>query len=116
MRCGRFCAINHIPDDWSLTVSAPVSEVTTLTAACGHGTSALWSAADLGEFITVCVCEPECFDIRATLTSTIDFEHEVRRTFGPSELVMSVPNKPLQPTRAAEPIGQREAARCGPRG
>ena len=28
----------------------------------------------------------------------------------------SVSNKPLQPTRAVEPFGQREAARCGPRG
>jgi len=26
------------------------------------------------------------------------------------------PNKPLQPTRAAEPFGQRETARVGPRG
>jgi hypothetical protein len=26
------------------------------------------------------------------------------------------PNKPLQPTRAAEPIGKRQAARRGPRG
>ena len=25
-------------------------------------------------------------------------------------------NKPLQPTRATQPFGRREAARCGPRG
>jgi hypothetical protein len=27
-----------------------------------------------------------------------------------------LPNKPMQPTRAALPFGKREAARCGPRG
>lgn len=28
----------------------------------------------------------------------------------------NAPNKPLQPTRAAEPFGKREAPRCVPRG
>lgn len=114
--CGRFCAINYIPDDWSVAVEAPVAEVTTLKAACGHGAGAFWTTANLAEFITVCAYDPECFDINATLISTTDFEHEVTRAFTRGELLMTVPNKSLQPTRAAQPFGKREPARCGPRG
>ena len=35
---------------------------------------------------------------------------------GDRELVSTPPNKPVQPTRAAEPNGRRELSRRGPRG
>jgi hypothetical protein len=69
MHCGRFTAINRIPNDWSATVVSPVSEETTLRMEAGHGTSALWHSEDLDGFVTVLFAEEpqSCFDIKASM-------------------------------------------------
>src|ERR1700756_4361892 len=53
IHCGRFSAVNHIPDDWSVTVVSPMSEVSTFKAYAGHGSSALWDSRELDHFITL---------------------------------------------------------------
>src|SRR5712671_926066 len=68
MHCGRFVAVNHIPNDWSAQVVSPVSEETTLLMEAGHGSSSLCRSSDLDGFISVLVCEPACFDITASLS------------------------------------------------
>jgi hypothetical protein len=96
MHCGRFTAINRIPNDWSAQVVSPVSEETTLTMEAGHGTADLWHSENLNDFITVLVCEPSCFDITASLrASYYDGEmHERTISFKQTELIMKpLPNK-----------------------
>src|ERR1035437_9323867 len=51
MHCGRFMAINHIPDDWSVKLVSPVSEETKLRMEAGHGSSSLCHSSDLDGFI-----------------------------------------------------------------
>ena len=114
--CGRFCAVNRIPDDWSVEVASPVSEVTKLKASCGHGAAGLWTVADLDQFVTVCACASDCFDIKGSLVSTVDFEHEVTRAYRRSDLTTSPPNPRLQRTalRAAAEAQCRWAAPSSP--
>jgi hypothetical protein len=104
MHCGRFVAINHIPDDWSAKVISPVSEETRLRMEAGHGSSSLCRSSDLDGFITVLVCEPSCFDITASLSVfSYDTElHERKVSFKQSDLLMKpLPNKALHATAAA---------------
>ncbi|MGD0169771.1 MAG: hypothetical protein ABSE54_08615 [Smithella sp.] len=100
MHCGRFAAINLIPEDWSAKVVSPVSEETTLSMAAGHGTSYLWHSEDLNRFITVLVVEPSCFDITASITAYCydgGNEHERTILFKQKELIMKkVPKKSEQ--------------------
>jgi hypothetical protein len=102
MHCGRFAALNTIPNDWSAEVVSPVSEETTLSMVAGHGSTALWRAEDLKEFITILVCERSCFDITASMTvSYYDGQNLQEREifFKQKELIMKrVPNKSLHPT------------------
>lgn len=72
MHCGRFAAINRIPDDWSVEVVSPVSEKTELTMTAGHGSTALWHSEDLDRFATVLVFEEpqSCFDISASIKAS----------------------------------------------
>jgi hypothetical protein len=90
MHCGRFVAINRIPNDWSADVVSPVSEVTKLRMEAGHGSSELCSSSDLDGFVTVLVCEPSCFRITASvMVSSYDQKlHERKVTFKQSDLVM----------------------------
>jgi hypothetical protein len=69
VKCGRFVAINRIPNDWSAEVVSPSSEVTTLRMSAGHGSSALWSSKDLDRVVTVMNCDDACFDITAKVTT-----------------------------------------------
>jgi hypothetical protein len=85
--CARFTAVNRIPNDWSAEVVSPVSEVSTLKATAGHGSTSLWSSRDLDEFITIMVCEPSCFTIKATMVAFVG-EQERTISFTQSELVM----------------------------
>lgn len=104
MHCGRFVAINRIPDDWSARVVSPVSEETKLRMEAGHGSSSLCSSSELDGFITVVICEPSCFDITATL-SVFSYDGELHNrkvSFKQSDLLMRpLPNKALQATAAA---------------
>jgi hypothetical protein len=87
INCARFTDIHSIPDDWSVEVGIPLSEVSTFKAGCGHGSSSLWSSRDLDSFITIVVCEPSCFTIRAIVTaSTRDKDRTFR--FTRSELII----------------------------
>jgi hypothetical protein len=86
--CARFAAIHHIPDDWSVEVVSPVSEVSTLKAAAGHGSTSLWSSRDLTGFITIMVCEPSCFTIKANMVVLVG-ERERTVSFSQSDLIMS---------------------------
>jgi hypothetical protein len=72
MHCGRFAAINRIPDDWSVEVVSPVSEKTELTMTAGHGSTALWRSEDLNGFATVLVFEEpqSCLDINASIKTS----------------------------------------------
>ena len=49
------------------------------------------------------------------LSSTPQQPHPLFRAFVTAS-AGTLPNKPLQPTRAAQPFGKREPSRCGPRG
>jgi hypothetical protein len=91
MHCGRFVAINSIPDDWSATLVRPISEETRLEMEAGHGTSALWHSEDLNKFITVLVVEPSCFDIAASMAAASYYdgkEHEREVSFKQNELIL----------------------------
>ena len=68
IHCARFTAIRHIPNDWSVGVTSPVSEVSTLEANAGHGSSALESSHGLDDFIAIRICDPAGFDIKGTAT------------------------------------------------
>ncbi len=68
MHCGRFTAINYVPDDWSAQIVSPVSEETRLRMEAGHGSSSINRLSDLDGFITVLVCDPSCFDITASVS------------------------------------------------
>ncbi len=101
MHCGRFLALNHIPDDWSAEVKGPWSEVTNLRMEAGHGSSSLCRSGDLDHFITICDCEPSYFKITATLSVfSYDGElHERKIHFTKADLVMArVPNNSLHST------------------
>ena len=92
VHCGRFVAINHIPDDWSASVSSPVSEETTLDMAAGHGSSMLSLSGTLDRFATVLICEASgCFDMTASLGLYYydGEEHERTLSFTQSELLVS---------------------------
>ena len=104
MQCGRFVAINQIPNDWSAQVVSPVSEETKLRMEAGHGSSSLCHSSDFDGFITVLVCEPSCFDITASLSVfSYDSElHERKVLLKQSELVMvPLPNQTVQRTGAS---------------
>jgi|SRR5213594_850839 len=91
--CGRFTSIHRIPNDWSVEVISPVSEVSTFKATAGHGSTSLWSSRDFEDFITILVCEPSCFSIKGTATAfTADKERTI--AFTESDFVMKPsPNK-----------------------
>jgi hypothetical protein len=93
MHCGRFVALNSIPDDWSATIVSPVSEKTTLRMEAGHGTSELWHSEDLDEFVTVLSHEDPCFDIAASITA-IYYEgndlHKRKISFRQNELILKL--------------------------
>ena len=101
MHCGRFVAVNHIPNDWSAEVVSPVSEETKLRMEAGHGSSSLCRSTDLDGFITVLVCEPSCFDISASL-SVFSYDtklHERKVSFKQADLIMKrLQNQQLQAT------------------
>ena len=81
--CGRFRAITVIPNDWSVEVVSPSSEVTTLRASAGHGSSTIWSLRDLDGAFVISLGEKACFDISATV-STSASEHR----FSGSDLIL----------------------------
>ena len=68
IHCARFTAIHHIPNDWSVDVSSPESEVSTLKANAGHGSSSLESSHGLDDFIAIRICDPSSFNICGTAT------------------------------------------------
>lgn len=92
MHCGRFRALQRIPDDWSMEVIGPVSEETKLKASAGHGTAWLWSVHDLDGLITVQVCETDCFDIKATVFSETG-DKERKHVFTKTNLVLKAVRK-----------------------
>jgi len=90
MHCGRFVAINSVPDDWSAEIVSPVSERTTLRMEAGHGSSELWHSEDLDGFVTVLGGDP-CFDIRASITAGYyqgNDLHERKISFKQNELIL----------------------------
>ena len=99
MHCGRFVAVNHIPEDWSARVVSPVSEETALLMEAGHGSSSLCRSSDLDGFINVLISEPTCFDISASL-SVFSYDtslHERKITFKQSDLLMVPTKSPIGP-------------------
>jgi len=112
--CARFRAINRIPNDWSEEVVSPVSEVSTFKATAGHGSTSLWSSSDLDDFITIMICEPDCFDIKSKVGIFVG-EHQRTVSFGRSELVMKTPsNKSLQATRDGRSSSASRSTSFGP--
>jgi hypothetical protein len=86
MKCGRFRALSNIPDDWSLEVASPSSEVTHLRASAGHGASMLWNLREWDGSIGVVVREPQCFDISATVAVDIAGQATKEYKFNRSQL------------------------------
>ena len=86
IHCARFTTIHHIPNDWSVDVSSPESEVSTLKANAGHGSSSLESSHGLDDFIAIRICDPANFNISGTATVvTGDSERNLafaRKDFG----------------------------------
>jgi len=90
MECGRFVALNVIPDDWSATIVSPVSERTTLRMEAGHGSSELSRSEELNDFVTV-LAFPSCFKIRASITAGYyqgNDLHERKISVKQSELIL----------------------------
>jgi len=99
MTCARVRSLNKVPDDWSLDLSGPASEVSVLKAVAGHGTSWISDIQELDSFITIQVCSPECFEIEGTLTAE---SAKSARTIkiGPKQWTIAVmPIHRLQETR-----------------
>ena len=97
MDCGRFVAINSIPDDWSATLMGPISEKTQLNMEAGHGTSALWSSQDLDGFLTILVVDSSCFDIKASVVAANYYEgkeHKRKNAFKQNELILKEEARP----------------------
>ena len=98
MQCGRFVAINSIPDDWSATMVGPVSEKTHLEMEAGHGTSALWHSEDLDGFLTILLlADDTCFDIRASLVAVSYYdgkEHRRKISFKREQLILTKDSNP----------------------
>jgi hypothetical protein len=88
MTCGRFRAISNIPDDWSVEVTSPSSEVTHLRASAGHGTSMLWSLREIDGAIGVAVKDPGCFAVSASVTVDTAGQSTKEYKFNQSELRM----------------------------
>ena len=109
MHCGSFSALNFIPNDWSVEVVSPVSEETSLSMSAGHGSSTLWSTEDLAEFVTILVCEPNCFDVTASVTASYyngNNKQERKISFSQKELIINrLPNKAVH--QSAEKTGAR---------
>jgi hypothetical protein len=90
IHCGRFSAINRVPNDWSAEIVGPVSEETKLRMEAGHGSSSLCRSGDLDRFVTILICEPSCFDITASL-SVFSYDGELRErkvSFNQSDLLV----------------------------
>jgi hypothetical protein len=98
MQCGRFVAINSIPDDWSATMVGPVSEKTHLEMEAGHGASALWHSEDLAGFLTILVlADDTCFDISASLVAANYYdgkEHQRKVSFKRQQLILTKDSSP----------------------
>jgi len=79
LACGRIVAINHIPCDWSVAMTSPISERTTLRLEAGHGSTSLCSSRALDGFLTILVSEPSCFDIAVSVSvSSLGDERRIR--------------------------------------
>ena len=88
--CARFRSVPRIFDDWGLEVSIPESEVSTLTAIAGHGTSMLDDPAGLQTFAVLSIVAPQCFDLRARLT-IVEVDRQRQLAFGRSDLLLDPP-------------------------
>lgn len=102
MHCGRFIAINVIPDDWSASLVGPVSEETRFGMDAGHGSSALWHSEDLNGFLTI-LADRSCFDISGSIVAATFYEgkeHERKISFKQNELILK---KELSPQRSSAP-------------
>jgi hypothetical protein len=86
MKCGRFRGVSTIPNDWSVEVLSPSSEVTHLRASAGHGASMLWNLREWDGSIVVSVEDSECFDISASVTVDIAGQSTKEYKFKRSEL------------------------------
>ena len=86
MTCGRFRGISNVPNDWSVEVVSPSSEVTHLRASASHGVSMLWSLRELDGSIVVAVKEPSCFDISGVVTVAVGGDSRKTYKFKRSEL------------------------------
>lgn len=83
LTCGRFRAVRSIPSDWSLEVVSPSSEVTTLKASAGHGSTALWSLKEFNGSVEITVTDKRCFDISGLVVSAQPdtvHRHELQRS------------------------------------
>jgi hypothetical protein len=83
MSCGRFRSLTDIPSDWSAHVISPVSEVTTLQAIAGHGSTTLWSMQDWNGSISISVEDACCFDVTAVVGTTAS-----KHRFARSDLIL----------------------------
>lgn len=86
LACGRFRAVNCIPDDWSLEIEGPVSEHSTLKAVANHGVSWLSNSSPLQDFATIMICSTSCFDITATVYTETGENEGKTRTFRRDQL------------------------------
>ena len=83
--CGRFRGLTSIPNDWSVEVVSPSSEITTLKATAGHGSTALWGIKELNGVVLVAATEPSCFEVSSVVDlATSDATRRLR--FGRNEL------------------------------
>jgi len=71
LACGRFVAIDRIPNDWSLDMAGPSSEISTLKLSANHGSSMLWHSEDLNGIIVIQRGSGDCFDITATFQVSV---------------------------------------------
>jgi hypothetical protein len=68
--CGEFVAIEHIPSDWNIGTSRPISGHAGFDAHAGHGASALRDLSAFDATIVVSSAEESCLGtVKATASS-----------------------------------------------
>jgi len=95
MSCGRFRAVNRIPNDWTIAVTGPKSERSTLSAKANHGTTRLSDSSYLKDFVTIMVCSTSSFDIVGTVWTETQHE-EFKKVFTRDQMTLRrLPDKVL---------------------
>ncbi|MFD0726346.1 hypothetical protein [Lysobacter brunescens] len=74
--CGEIVAVEHVPSDWNIGVSRPISGQVGFDASAGHGASALKNLSELDGVIVVSSLDKRCFGFSMATASSMRGEWE----------------------------------------